>query len=41
MHELVHLHEPSHNRRFYALMDKYLPTWREAKQVLKRRALRR
>jgi len=41
VHELTHLHEPSHNRRFYALMDRYLPTWRVAKEVLKRRSLRR
>ncbi len=28
VHELVHLLEPSHNKRFVALMDKYLPKWR-------------
>jgi hypothetical protein len=41
VHELAHLHEPSHNRRFYALMDRYLPTWHAAKAVLKQRSLRR
>lgn len=28
VHELVHLLEPSHNARFYALMDRFLPGWR-------------
>lgn len=28
VHEMVHLLEPSHNRRFYALMDEFMPTWR-------------
>ena len=28
VHEMVHLLEPSHNRRFTALMDEYLPKWR-------------
>ena len=37
VHELVHLLEPSHNRRFYALMDRYLPDWRERKEALERR----
>jgi len=32
VHELCHLLEPSHNARFYALMDKYYPTWKEAKK---------
>jgi predicted metal-dependent hydrolase len=34
VHELVHLLEPSHNGRFYALMDRYLPDWRERKAAL-------
>ncbi len=28
VHELTHLLEPSHNRRFIALMDRFLPKWR-------------
>lgn len=28
VHELVHLLEPSHNHRFTALMDSFLPQWR-------------
>ncbi|HMO03102.1 MAG TPA: SprT family zinc-dependent metalloprotease [Kiritimatiellia bacterium] len=27
VHELVHLLEPSHNRRFYHLMNSFLPGW--------------
>ena len=28
VHELVHLLEPGHTPRFYALMDKHVPNWR-------------
>lgn len=31
VHELAHLIEPTHNKRFHALMDKYFPRWKEAK----------
>jgi len=34
VHELVHLLEHGHTRRFYALMDKFLPNWRQTKAVL-------
>ena len=30
VHEMVHLIEPSHNKQFVALMDRYYPIWREA-----------
>lgn len=36
VHEMVHLLEPSHNKRFYALMDKFMPQWREHQQSLKK-----
>jgi len=36
VHELCHLLEPSHNARFYALMDRYYPRWREARRETKR-----
>jgi len=36
VHELCHLLEPSHNARFHALMDKYFPRWREARQETRR-----
>ena len=34
VHELVHLLEPSHNARFYALMDRFLPNWRPQRAAL-------
>ena len=34
VHELCHLLEPSHNQRFYDLMSHFLPDWRERKQKL-------
>jgi predicted metal-dependent hydrolase len=36
VHELVHLLEPSHNRRFKALMGQYLPRWKDIKDELNR-----
>lgn len=36
VHELTHLYERYHNKRFYHLMDQYLPDWRERKQRLNR-----
>ena len=36
LHELVHLHEPSHNARFHALMTDFMPNWREADTLLSR-----
>jgi predicted metal-dependent hydrolase len=34
LHELCHLVEKNHNERFIAMMDKYMPMWREIKAVL-------
>lgn len=34
VHEMVHLHERLHNKRFYTLMDKYLPDWKERERML-------
>jgi len=34
VHELVHLHEASHNHRFRALMDQCMPDWRERRRLL-------
>lgn len=34
VHELVHLHEASHNKRFYALMTQFMPQWREYQYLL-------
>ena len=36
VHELCHLHEPSHNARFYALMDRFYPRWRDARKETRR-----
>ncbi len=36
VHELVHLLEPSHNARFVALMDRYMPDWRTHRDELNR-----
>ena len=34
IHELCHLIEFNHSRRFYELMDNYCPNWREIKKML-------
>ncbi len=34
VHELVHLFEARHNKRFYALMTKFMPNWKDYKQEL-------
>lgn len=39
VHEMVHLLEPSHNTRFVALMDRFLPEWRQRRALLDRRPL--
>ena len=36
VHEMTHLLEASHNKRFKALLDKFLPQWREYEQMLDR-----
>lgn len=40
VHELVHLLEPSHNKRFHALMDHHLPTWPHHRETLNRLPIR-
>ncbi len=34
VHEMVHLLERLHNKRFHGFMDQFLPDWRERKQEL-------
>lgn len=34
-HELTHLLEPSHNARFYALMDSFHPGWKQMRKLLR------
>ena len=38
VHEMVHILEASHNRRFVRLMDRFLPEWRTRRQELNRRS---
>ncbi|MFN0033357.1 MAG: M48 family metallopeptidase [Flavobacteriales bacterium] len=40
VHEMVHLIERSHNERFIALMNKYMPQWRKHKDELNRLPVR-
>lgn len=40
VHELVHLLEPTHNARFLALMDQFMPKWQLHRQVLNRLPVR-
>lgn len=34
VHELTHLLEPSHNKRFVRFMDQFLPDWKASKKLL-------
>lgn len=34
VHEMMHLLEPTHNARFIALMDRFLPHWRHSRKLL-------
>ncbi len=34
VHEMVHLLEPTHNARFVALMDQFMPKWQSNRQLL-------
>lgn len=40
VHEMVHLLEPTHNARFIALMDHYLPKWQHYRDALNRLPVR-
>jgi predicted metal-dependent hydrolase len=40
VHELAHLLEPTHNARFVALMDRFMPKWQFHRQVLNRLPIR-
>ena len=40
VHELVHLLEPTHNARFVALMDGFLPGWTHRRDELNRQPVR-
>ena len=34
VHELTHLLEKNHSKRFYSLMDKFMPSWKEKSRQL-------
>ena len=34
VHEMAHLLEPSHNSRFTAFMDRFMPQWRQYREML-------
>lgn len=36
VHEMVHLLEPTHNSRFTALMDRFMPKWQFYREILNR-----
>lgn len=40
IHEMVHLLEPTHNSRFVALMDKFVPQWQRTRQRLNQLPIR-
>ncbi len=40
MHEMTHLLEPTHNSRFIALMDQFMPKWRFYREELNRLPVR-
>ena len=40
VHEMVHLFEPTHNARFVALMDKFMPKWKFHRDELNRLPLK-
>lgn len=40
VHEMVHLLEPTHNSRFVALMDRFIPQWQHTRQKLNRLPVR-
>lgn len=39
VHEMVHLHERYHNKRFKTFMDKFLPKWKTCRDILNRAPL--
>ncbi len=40
VHEMAHLLEPTHNSRFIALMDLFVPNWRFYREMLNRLPVR-
>jgi len=40
VHEMLHLLEPTHNERFMALMDQFMPKWQSHRDALNRLPVR-
>ena len=40
VHEMLHLLEPTHNARFIAMMDRYMPKWQHCRAALNRLPVR-
>ena len=40
VHEMTHLLEPTHNRRFISLMDRFMPRWQFYRDELNRLPVR-
>ncbi len=40
VHEMMHMLEPTHNRRFQELMDRFMPQWRHYRDLLNRLPVR-
>ena len=40
VHEMAHLLEPTHNSRFTALMDQFVPGWQVRRETLNRLPVR-
>ncbi len=40
VHELVHLLERQHSKQFKAYMDRFLPNWKQSRDILKREPLK-
>lgn len=40
VHELMHLLEPTHNPRFVALMDRFMPDWQRHRELINQLPLR-
>ena len=40
VHEMAHLLEPTHNARFVAVMDRFMPKWRSFREALNRLPVR-
>ncbi len=40
VHEMIHILEPTHNERFQAFMNQFMPDWEHRRQILNRLPVR-